>query len=109
MNTLLPATGSRTRPARRRRSAVTKADAAVPPVESLERMLPKDHLWPIDDFWAYHTGGGPFKDLRVFTEALNARYGQAKDVQDYAFKSQMMAYEGIRAMFEAYSRNKYTS
>ena len=87
----------------------TSPGPAVPPVESLERMLPKDHLWPIDDFWTYHTGGGPFKDLRVFTEALNARYGQAKDVQDYAFKSQMMAYEGIRAMFEAYSRNKYTS
>ncbi|HXY15228.1 MAG TPA: glycosyl hydrolase family 2, partial [Terriglobales bacterium] len=29
--------------------------------------------------------------------------------QDYALKSQLMTYEGIRAMYEAYSRNKYTS
>jgi exo-1,4-beta-D-glucosaminidase len=87
----------------------TSPGPAVPPIESLERMLPKDHLWPLDDFWNYHTGGGAFKDLHVFTDALNARYGQAKDVQDYAFKSQLMAYEGIRAMYEAYSRNKYRS
>src|SRR5579863_5740990 len=79
------------------------------PIESLERFLPKDHLWPIDDYWNYHAGGGSFKNIHVFTDALNARYGKAENVQDYALKSQLMAYEGIRAMYEAYSRNKYTS
>lgn len=82
---------------------------AVPPIESLRRMLPPDHLWPIDSYWNYHCGGGPFKDLHVFTEALNERYGEAKTVEDYAEKAQVMAYEGHRAMFEAYGRNKYTS
>jgi len=87
----------------------TSPGPAVPPVESLERFLPKDHLWPIDDYWNYHAGGGSYKNIHVFTDALNARYGKADNVQDYALKSQLMAYEGIRAMFEAYSRNKYTS
>jgi exo-1,4-beta-D-glucosaminidase len=87
----------------------TSPGPAVPPIESLERFLPKDHLWPIDDYWNYHGGGGAFKDIHVFTDALNARYGKADNVQDYAFKSQLMTYEGIRAMYEAYSRNKYTS
>ncbi len=45
----------------------------------------------------------------MFTEALNARYGTASSAEDYARKAQMMAYEGHRAMFEAYGRNKYTS
>jgi exo-1,4-beta-D-glucosaminidase len=45
----------------------------------------------------------------VFTEALNARFGKASDVEDYARKAQVMAYDGQRAMFEAYARNKYTS
>jgi exo-1,4-beta-D-glucosaminidase len=75
----------------------------------MREMLPKDHLWPIDDWWNYHAGGGEFKDIHVFTDALNARYGNATGLEDYAFKSQLMGYEGIRAMFEAYSRNKYTS
>ena len=40
---------------------------------------------------------------------MNARYGNATSAADYLVKSQAMAYEGHRAMFEAYSRNKYTS
>ena len=87
----------------------TSPGPAVPPIESLEQFLPKDHLWPIDDYWNYHAGGGSFKNVHVFNDALNARYGTAQSVQDYALKSQLMTYEGIRAMYEAYSRNKYTS
>ena len=49
----------------------TSPGPAVPPIESLRRMLPKEHLWPIDEFWNYHAGGGPFKSLGIFTEALN--------------------------------------
>jgi len=82
---------------------------AVPPLESLQRMIPKEHLWPIDEYWNYHAGGGQFKNIKVFTDALNSRYGAAKDVRDYAAKSQLMAYEGQRAMFEAYAGNRYTS
>jgi exo-1,4-beta-D-glucosaminidase len=82
---------------------------AVPPVDSLRRMLPKDHMWPIDEFWNYHAGGGVFKTLKVFTDAMNKRYGAAGGVEDYALKSQAIAYDGERAMFEAYARNKYTS
>jgi exo-1,4-beta-D-glucosaminidase len=87
----------------------TSMGPAVPPVESMRTMLPKDHLWPIDDYWNFHAGGGEFKDIHVFTDALNARYGQASDLDDYTFKAQMQTYEGVRAMYEAYSRNKYTS
>ncbi len=87
----------------------TSPGPEVPPIESLRTMVGKDHLWPIDDTWNYHAGGGVFKDIRVFTNALNTRYGTANSVEDYAFKSQVMGYEGIRAMFEAYSRNKYAS
>ena len=82
---------------------------AVPPIESLRRIISPEHLWPIDEYWNYHAGGGQFKDLKVFTEALNARYGPARDAPDYAMKSQLMAYEGQRAMFEAYGGNRYRS
>src|SRR5437660_12709099 len=82
---------------------------AVPPLESLQRMIPKEHLWPIDEYWNYHAGGGQFKNIKVFTDALNSRYGAAKDVRDYALKSQLMTYEGQRAMFEAYAGNRYRS
>ena len=87
----------------------TSMGPAVPPIESIRAMLPKEHLWPMDDWWDYHAGGGEFKDIHVFADALNARYGKADSAEDFAFKSQLQGYEGIRAMYEAYSRNKYTS
>ena len=82
---------------------------AVPPIESLKAMLPADHLWPIDEFWKFHAGGDEFKDLNLFTGALEGRYGKATSAEDYARKAQALAYENHRAMFEAYGRNKYTS
>jgi exo-1,4-beta-D-glucosaminidase len=72
-------------------------------------MVPKDHLWPMDEYWDFHAGGGAFKNLHVFSEALDARYGKADSAKDFTDKSQLMTYEGVRAMYEAYSRNKYTS
>ena len=87
----------------------TSMGPAVPPVESIRAMVGKDHLWPIDEVWDYHAGGGVFKDLHVFTDALSARFGPATGVEDYVLKSQLQTYEGVRAMYEAYSRNKYTS
>ena len=85
----------------------TGPGAAVPPVESLRRMLGADHLWPIDDVWNFHSASGRFKNVETFTAALEARYGKATGVDDYARKAQLMTYEGERAMFEAYTRNRY--
>ena len=87
----------------------TSMGPAVPPIESVKRMIPKDHLWPIDDYWNFHAGGGAFKTLRVFTEAQDNRYGKAGSAEEFTYKSQLMTYEGVRAMYEAYSRNKYNS
>ena len=91
----------------------TSMGPAVPPIESVRRMVPKDHLWsvdgPVDEYWNFHAGGGSFKTMRVFADALNARYGTAASAEDFTCKSQLMTYEGVRAMYEAYSRNKYTS
>jgi exo-1,4-beta-D-glucosaminidase len=86
----------------------TSPGPAIPPVASLRRMLPPDHLWPIDSMWEYHAGGMSHT-LNVFTEALSERYGPAKSAEEYALKAQLQAYEAHRAMMEAYGRNKYTS
>ncbi len=82
---------------------------AVPPLASLKQMLPADHLWPIDEVWNFHAGGDEFKDIQRFTETLEARYGKATGVADYARKAQALTYDNQRAMMEGYARNKYTS
>ncbi len=85
----------------------TSMGPAVPPLESIRAMVGKDHMWPIDDIWNYHAGGGEFKTINVFSDAMANRYGKSGNVEDFATKSQMQTYEGVRAMYEAYSRNKY--
>lgn len=87
----------------------TSPGPAIPTMDSLTKMLGKDHLWPIDDVWNYHAGSQEFKDLHIFNNAMDSTYGKAADLPDYLRKAQAMAYDGERAMFEAYRRNKYTS
>lgn len=82
---------------------------AVPPVSSLKMMMPEKDLWPINPVWDFHAGGGEFKSMGIFNKALDARYGQATGVEDYAEKAQLMTYEGERAMFEGYRRNEFVS
>ena len=82
---------------------------APPPLESLRRFLPEDKLWPINETWNYHCGGGPFKTLDVFTTAMDARYGPSKSVEEYARKAQAAAYESHRAMLESFGERKYTA
>ena len=83
--------------------------AAIPPLESLHKMLPADHLWPIDAMWNFHAGGQEFHTVMRFVDALTARYGEVGNVDELAQLAQLLTYDGQRAMFEAYTRNKYRS
>jgi exo-1,4-beta-D-glucosaminidase len=82
---------------------------APPPVESLRSFIPEDKLWPINEVWNFHAGGGAFKTLDVFNAAMNARYGAPEDLEEYALKAQVAAYESHRAMFESFRARKYTA
>jgi len=81
----------------------------VPPLESVKKMISPDHLWPIDDVWNFHCGRGKFVNLDVYTAAITKRYGKAENAANYCEKAQIINYEGIRAMFEAYAQNKFLS
>jgi len=86
----------------------TSPGAAIPVKSSLQKFLGEDHLWPIDDVWKFHTGAGELDDnLDLYNESMNAIYGPPKGLDDYLRKAQAMDYDGERAMFEAFGRNKY--
>jgi exo-1,4-beta-D-glucosaminidase len=82
---------------------------APPPLESLRGFLPEDQLWPIGEAWAFHCGGGAFKNLDVFTAAMDARYGRSAGAAEYVRKAQAAAYESHRAMFESFGARKYVA
>jgi exo-1,4-beta-D-glucosaminidase len=73
-------------------------------------MSEQDIKWPLDSVWLFHAAGGQFTHLLDrFNEAMAKRFGEPTSAEDYTKTSQLMTYEGERAMFEAYRRNKYTS
>jgi exo-1,4-beta-D-glucosaminidase len=82
---------------------------AIPPESSLGKFLSPLDNSPGTAAWNYHAGGERFTNLHHFDEAMRAIYGPPTRFGDYQRKAQAMAYDTERAMFEAYSRNKYGS
>lgn len=87
----------------------TSPGPAIPTISSIKKFIPADQLWPPNETWSYHYGGGGFKQLTVFNSAMDSTYGPANSLQDYVRIAQTMSYNNERAMFEAYGRNKYRS
>jgi len=85
----------------------TGPGAQVPPVESIREMIPPESLWPIDDTWEYHCGRHEFQTLNRYNTAMNERYGKPSTLEEYCTKAQLLNYESIRPMFEAFQVNRY--
>lgn len=85
----------------------TGIGAQLPVIESIRKMIPEDKLWPLNEVWNYHctTSAAAMNTLDVLTENITARYGEAKDLNDYLLKADLLNYEGTRAMFEAFRVN----
>ncbi|HEV7350942.1 glycosyl hydrolase 2 galactose-binding domain-containing protein [Telluribacter sp.] len=79
----------------------------VPPLESIRKMIPEADLWPPDNSqWNYHSGRKDFNSIGVYLTALNNKYGTPKNLEELALKAQLMNYEAIRPMFEAFVVNR---
>jgi exo-1,4-beta-D-glucosaminidase len=85
-------------------------------LNSWKRTVPEEHLWnnttgSMDSWWSWHMGCpfGHFRNLTYYTPPLNARYGSSQSAQGYLYRAQAANYEGIRSMFESYSRNRHVN
>ena len=78
----------------------------VPVLQSLKKMIPAGHLWPIDEYWDFHCGLNEFSHLNRFYKALEERYGPVDNIEQFDRKAQIMNYELIRPMFEAFRVNE---
>ena len=73
---------------------------SVPTLESIQGMMPEKDWKTVNDDWAEHdlakgaSGGDTYKAV------MEKRYGEVKDIVDFARKGQMMNVESFRAMYE---------
>ncbi len=84
----------------------TSPGAVVPILESIRKMIPREHLWPIDEFWEFHCGLNEFDNLNRYQQAIERRYGKPDGVEQFAQKAQVLNYELMRPMFEAFRANR---
>ena len=85
----------------------TSPGPAVMMESSLRRFLPADQMVPESPDWQYHNGSGHFTNLTVFDTAMHHTYGTPHTLDSYERYAQTMAFDGERAMYEAYDREKY--
>ena len=79
---------------------------------SYEKVFNEENMYKYTgESWNYHCGKqtAEFDNLEKFIKPLSERYGKIKDFNDFQKKSSASVYEGHRAMFEAYSGNKYNA
>ena len=87
----------------------TSPGPAIPSRASRQRFLPDPDAWPPTANWSLHNGGGEFMKLSVFGQAMEATYAKPNSAAEYERMAQTMEYDSERAMFEAYTRNKFQS
>jgi exo-1,4-beta-D-glucosaminidase len=87
----------------------TSPGPAIPSLASRRKFLSDPEAWPPPPDWSLHYGGGESIRLKAFDEAMGAIYAKPASAADYERVAQTMSYDSERAMFEAYSKNKYVS
>ncbi len=87
----------------------TSPGPAIPSLTSRKKFLPNAEAWPPTPDWNVHYGGGEFVNLKVLDETMEAVYAKPHSAADYERLAQTMEYDSERAMYEAYSRNKYNA
>ena len=87
----------------------TSPGPALSSLASRQKFLPDPEVWPPSAAWSYHYGGGEFANLKVLDEAMEAAYAKPHSAAEYERLAGAMEYDSMRAMFEAYSKNKYAS
>ena len=81
----------------------TGIGAQLPVKESLQKML-GEKLFPIDDRWNIlcTASGADMNSLKQLNEVIHHRFGDAKDIDEYLRRADMLNYESTKAMFESF-------
>jgi hypothetical protein len=69
--------------------------------DSLKKFIPVKSMWPRNAMWSKHyfSGGGWPDD---YIAHISERYGEAKDIEDFCRKAQLINIEASKALFEGW-------
>ena len=82
----------------------------IPPFESLKKFIPKDKLWPINEYWYFHAGAHDRANrLETIRQVVERRYGSSSSAEEFSRKAQLAHYENTRAQFEDWAANGWAT
>jgi len=86
----------------------TGPGAQVPVLESIEKMIPKNKLWPLNNEWDYHctTATEALNNLDVLNKTIDGKFGKPANLKEYLDRAHLLSYESTKSMFEAFRVNK---
>ena len=97
-------TGSATYGTARGSSAEEGDNETIPPLESLKKFIPSDKLWPINEYWYFHSGANEGNStLENVQRVIDKRYGPSASAEEFSRKAQLAHYEDVRAQYETYA------
>lgn len=81
----------------------TGIGAQLPVKESLQKMLGQQ-LFPIDQRWNIlcTASSSEMNTLGKLNEVIRQRFGDAKDIDEYLYRADILNYESTKAMFESF-------
>ena len=94
----------------------------VPVLETLNKMIPKDNLWPYNkgnrdtggvgpgnyNVWNYHNArGNNFDNLDVSNLWIENAYGASETIEEYSIRAQLYQYDFQRATHEALHMRRF--
>ncbi len=78
---------------------------SLPVLDSLKEFLPEEPdtsvKFPLNHVWGYHDACEDNGKYSLYDAAIRRRYGEPKNLADYALKAQLVNAESYRAIFEA--------
>lgn len=86
---------------------------SMPNVETLRQMMSEEALWPVgkSDEWQYHDYDEDIgnKNPNGYTNAVNSRYGNSANIDDFCQKAQLLNIETFKAIYESWNNYMWTN
>ncbi len=80
---------------------------SLPKARTVREFMAKEDVWPINDVWYYHDwhnrsfGEKTFSE--IYKDAIDQKYGESDNIDDFCKKAQLINYDSHRAIFEAWN------
>lgn len=84
----------------------TGTGSQIPAYESLLKMIPADKLWPLNEYWDYHTTASEsMNSMKPTVDAIHAMYGKPSDLRSFLNRAYLLNMQATQSMFEAFRVN----